>query len=65
MMKTMVAVSMLVVAAFATGCTVTFPENGRPLTVSPQANPGARESLPQTQGRALAYDDRNPSAAPR
>jgi hypothetical protein len=38
-----------------TGCTMTLGEHS--LTLTPPANPGQRENLPQTTGASLAYDD--------
>ena len=48
----------IVLAALASGCTVTLPEHGRRLSIGPAANPGAREMPPFPSGPGLAHDDR-------
>jgi hypothetical protein len=54
-LKAFVVAVVLGAVMFSTGCTVAMGE--RSLTVSSAANPGSRETVPQTSGASLAYDD--------
>jgi len=47
---------MAMMTAFASGCTITLPEHGRPLSVGPATNPTHGETAP-----SKAVDDRTAS----
>ena len=58
----MTSLKVVLAVAFATtilstGCTFSMPEQGHGLIISTAANPGMRETVPQSSGASLAYDD--------
>jgi hypothetical protein len=52
---------LVVMSAFASGCTMTLPEHGRSLSVGPAANPNSRETPPQPM--SLGRSDDNATAS--
>jgi hypothetical protein len=58
--KSLFVMVMVVVGAFASGCTMTMPEHGRPFSIGPAGNPNSHEMAPVPSGPGLSHDDHAP-----